>query len=101
LGVELPHPQEGHPLGLDLEGGQGPPQTGQLTLLIAQGIAPGVLLVKAALGHQLNGVAVHPDIGLHSFDGNDNIIFHSGGTSVLVFRLWMKRKLLYTFQRTL
>ena len=76
LGVDLPHPQQGDPVGLDLEGGQGALQSGELALLIGQGIALVAVGLQAALGDQLNGVVLLGLEGLLSLDGNDDVVLH-------------------------
>ena len=73
LGVELPHPHQGHAVLLDLKGGEGPLHTGDLTLLIAQGIAVRLPLQKA-LGDQFHGLPLGPLEGLLAPDGDNDII---------------------------
>ena len=84
LGVDLPHPQERDPVPLDLEGGQGTLQAGELALLIAQGVAVVPVGLQAALRDQLDGVIVLCLKGLLSLDGNNHVVLH--GCSFLVPR---------------
>ena len=76
LGVDLPHPQQGDPLRLDLESGEGTLQSGQLTLLVAEGIAVLAVGGQPALGHQLNDLRLLVLKGLPALNGYDNIVLH-------------------------
>ena len=65
LGVEGALPLEDNFVRAYVEGGQGSLQAGELTFLIAQGVALPFLLAKDALGDQLHHVLVS---GLQALD---------------------------------
>ena len=77
LRVDLPDAQQGDPLGLDLEGGQGTLQPGEFALLIAQGIALRSIRIQPPLGDQLDGLVLHILIGLLALNGNNHVVFHT------------------------
>ena len=64
LRIDHAHAHERDAVGLDLEGGQGPLQSGELALLITERIALVAAVQKPPLGDQINGLRLGVLVGL-------------------------------------
>ena len=82
LRIDHAHAHERDAVGLDLEGGQGPLQSGELALLITERIALVAAVHKPPLGDQLNGLRLGVLVGLGALDGDDDAFIHKRFTSI-------------------
>ncbi|MPN51918.1 hypothetical protein SDC9_199569 [bioreactor metagenome] len=76
MGVNLPHPQQGNAVLLNLKGGEGAVQPGEVALLIRKRKARVQVPRKPALGDQLNGLIVPVLVILHSPNGDNHRFIH-------------------------